>query len=286
MNVLTSPYIVVPFVAWFIAQATKFAIKASSGDFSWKYFYKSGNMPSSHTAIVTALMVVLAALDGGQSPEFGIGAVFSLIVIYDALNVRRAVGEQGGVLARLVEITRTPKAQREVIKIREVLGHTPLEVAAGALIGMVTSAILMYEYWPEAGQRFVNVTTDTERTVYLVIFAVSLLVGIITNRFYNRRQYRKLPTSKRIQRYVRTGLITPAVLGLIALWLQSESIRLFTTKFWLITTLIWIVTGALISYLRIIPRSRAALAAERGHFKSVKKRQRKARTKRKHKRKK
>jgi acid phosphatase family membrane protein YuiD len=84
VNIFSSPYIVVPFICWLIAQTTKLALRASRGDFSWKYLYKSGNMPSSHTTIVVALLVVLGFLNGVESAEFGIGAVFSLIVIYDA----------------------------------------------------------------------------------------------------------------------------------------------------------------------------------------------------------
>src|SRR5690606_24251254 len=142
MNIFSSPYIVVPLISWLIAQTTKLVLQASHGNFSWKYLYKSGNMPSSHTAIVIALLVVLGFLNGVESAEFGIGAVFSLIVIYDAFGVRRAVGEQGGVLERLIELSRTPKAERESFKIREVLGHTPLEVAAGGLIGLLVSTAL------------------------------------------------------------------------------------------------------------------------------------------------
>lgn len=286
MNIFSSPYIVVPFVAWFIAQATKFAIKASGGDVSWKYFYKSGNMPSSHTAIVTALLVVLAFLPGVESPEFGIGAVFSLIVIYDALNVRRAVGEQGGVLTRLLELTRTPKAEREVIKVREVLGHTPLEVTAGGLIGITTSLLLMYSYWSEAARRAVTVTTDNERMLYLILFTVSVVTGFAVNRFYSRKGYRKLPTSKRVQRSIRSSFIIPGVLGLLAVWLQGESVRFFTTKFWILSSVIWIIAGGLIAYLRVIRGARFALEEESKHFKEAKKRERRSRSKRKQKRKK
>lgn len=286
MEIFSSPYIVVPFVSWFIAQATKFAIKASGGDLSWKYFYKSGNMPSSHTAIVTSLMVVLLLLSGVASPEFGIGAVFSLIVIYDALNVRRAVGEQGGVLARLLEISRTPKSEREVIKVREVLGHTPLEVMAGALIGVVSSLLLMYSYWSDEAQDLVNQTTPTERVIYLGFFGLSFLVGLVINRWYGRRQFRKLPTSRRVQRSIRLAVIGPSLLGLFFVWLQYEGMRFFTTKFWIIASLIWVLVGAVIVYIKVISGAKTALAQESQHFNQVKKKLKRARSKKKHKRKK
>lgn len=287
MNIFSSPYIIVPFISWVIAQATKFAIKASGGDVSWKYLYKSGNMPSSHTAIVTSLMVVLAFLSGIESPEFGIGAVFSLIVIYDALNVRRAVGEQGGVIARLLEITRTPKAQREVIKVREVLGHTPLEVAAGALIGVVSSILLMYRYWSDSAQDLFTQVSQTERIGFIVFFGLCVVVGYGASWYYSRKQYRKLPTAKRVRRALRSALITPGLLGLFAVWLQYESIRFFTTTFWIISFGVWAVVGIIIVYVKVLRGASAALAEESKHFKAIKKKQRRSRsTKKKQRRKK
>lgn len=287
MNIFSSPYIVVPFVAWFIAQLLKFALKAVSGDFSFRYFYKSGEMPSSHTSIVIALLVVLGFIDGVESSVFGVASVFALIVVYDALNVRRAVGEQGGVLTRLMEISRTPRSEREKIKIREVLGHTPIEVLAGGTIGLVVSFILMYSHWPSSWQQVINTVNNAEWHIYFYIFAVVAVAGVVANRLFNRHGFKKLPTSKRIMRAVRVSFISPAVVGLLSLWLQREEVRFFNNKVWILLSLIWLVVGAIVSYVRVFRGAKAALAEERSYFKRVKHKIRShSQKKRRHKRKK
>ena len=274
MNVFSSPYIVVPFVSWLIAQTTKLILQASHGDFSWKYLYKSGNMPSSHTAIVIALLVVLGFLNGVESAEFGIGAVFSLIVIYDAFGVRRAVGEQGGVLEKLIELSRTPKAERESFKIREVLGHTPLEVAAGVLIGLATSTVLMYRHWPEAAQTAFTDVGDTERNVYYAAFGLSVVAGFVLYRWLVKGRHRSLPTAKRIKRTIRTSLTVPGVLGLIFVWLDHESVRLFSTKFWIISSLVWVISLTTANYYRLWRKAGPQLEEEDRHFRRDRKQRR------------
>ncbi|HEX9594791.1 MAG TPA: divergent PAP2 family protein [Candidatus Saccharimonadales bacterium] len=271
MNIFSSPYIVVPFVAWLIAQTIKLILQASHGNFSWKYLYKSGNMPSSHTAIVIALLVVLGFLNGAESPEFGIGAVFSLIVIYDAFGVRRAVGEQGGVLERLIELSRTPKAERESFKIREVLGHTPLEVAAGGLIGLAVSTILMYRHWPPSVQDAFTEMGDLERNIYFGLFGLSVISGIGLFRWLARGTHRRLPTAKKIKRSIRISLIAPGLLGLFFVLLEKESIRFFSTKFWILATALWLMVANITSYYRVWRNSKPALEEEDKHFRQERK---------------
>jgi len=285
MNIFSSPYIVVPFVSWLIAQTTKLVLQASHGDFSWKYLYKSGNMPSSHTAIVIALLIVLAFLDGVENAEFGIGSVFALIVVYDAFGVRRAVGEQGGVLEKLIAISRTPRAERESFKIREVLGHTPIEVAAGGLIGLVTSTILMYRHWPAGAKAAFTQVGDTERTVYYAVFGLAAAAGLVLYRVLVKGAHRKLPTSKRVKRSLRASLTIPGLLGLFLVLLQDEGIRLFSTKFWIISTLVWMGVAVIVSYYRVWRRARPALGEEDRHFRVQRKTERRSREK-KHRRRK
>ncbi|HEX9679208.1 MAG TPA: divergent PAP2 family protein [Candidatus Saccharimonadales bacterium] len=285
MSIFSSPYIVVPFVSWLIAQTTKLLLQASHGDFSWKYLYKSGNMPSSHTAIVIALLVVLAFLNGVESAEFGIGAVFSLIVVYDAFGVRRAVGEQGGVLARLIELSRTPKEQREAFKIREVLGHTPVEVAAGGLIGLMTSGVLMFRHWPEGTRDLFNTITDTERTVYYGLFILVFTLSQAGYRLIVKKGLTRLPTSKRLKRTIRYSFSAPAILGLVAVWLQSEGIRLFTTKFWVLAAIGWILAVGGVNYFRVVRQAKAALKEEHDHFQVAKRETRQSKRARRTKRK-
>jgi uncharacterized protein len=131
-----SIYWVAPVVAWLVAQLIKVMIAAISGDTKGikTTFLSSGNMPSSHSSITVALLVVVAALQGLNSVAFGITFVMTSIVIYDALNVRRAVGEQGEVLRELTGSSKRFYAAK---------GHLPAEVAVGMVVGAAVALGLL-----------------------------------------------------------------------------------------------------------------------------------------------
>jgi uncharacterized protein len=107
---------------------------------NFRRFVETGGMPSSHAASVSALSTLVALENGVDSPLFGVTLYFSLIVMYDAAGLRRAAGRQAAILNRLMdEHIKHPDAATQ--RLMELLGHTPLEVAVGALLG-VTSAFL------------------------------------------------------------------------------------------------------------------------------------------------
>jgi acid phosphatase family membrane protein YuiD len=107
---------------------------------NFRRFVETGGMPSSHAASVSALSTLVGLKEGVSSPLFGVTLYFSLIVMYDAAGLRRAAGRQAAILNRLMdEHFKHPDAATQ--RLMELLGHTPLEVAVGALLG-VTSAFL------------------------------------------------------------------------------------------------------------------------------------------------
>ncbi len=130
-------YILAPLVAWSIAQVIKtiiFWIQQKKFDIS--LLVASGGMPSSHSALVVALTMKIALICGLDSPFFAISLVFSLVVMYDAINVRQSVGKQAIVLNRILkEYSKTGVLDDEQVKV--ILGHTPLQVLMGLLLGLV-----------------------------------------------------------------------------------------------------------------------------------------------------
>lgn len=129
-------------IAWLAAQLIKFfAGWASSGKPNFRRLCQSGGMPSSHSSSTVALTVMVFRAYGYASVEFAISSVFSLIVMYDAAGVRHAAGQQARVLNYFLEnweeITTTPKMME--MKLKEFLGHTPIEVLAGAVLGVAVS---------------------------------------------------------------------------------------------------------------------------------------------------
>ena len=135
-------YIIVPFLVWFGIQLFKFLYEiVKEKKFNFKRLMQAGGMPSSHSAVVVVLTTMIAKAEGLTSPLFGVSLIFSFIVMYDAAGVRRAAGKQAKLLNKIVE---TPGLSGVEVseKLVEVLGHTPVQVIVGALIGLLVGIII------------------------------------------------------------------------------------------------------------------------------------------------
>jgi acid phosphatase family membrane protein YuiD len=128
-------------IAWITAQVLKVIFYFwMSGRINFRRLVEAGGMPSSHSALVMALVYGVGHTTGVDSCMFAVACVFALITMYDAAGVRRAAGRQATVLNKIVnEVFREGKFKEE--RLRELIGHTPVEVLAGAAIGVGIS------YW-------------------------------------------------------------------------------------------------------------------------------------------
>ncbi len=127
--------------AWAIAQLIKIILDyTKSRKVNLSLAMSSGGMPSSHSAFVTAMSTSVGLTDGFNSHLFAIAAVVSLVVMYDAAGVRRAAGKQ----ARAINMLFDNFENQGIIldkKLKELLGHSPIEVAAGAILGIVVALV-------------------------------------------------------------------------------------------------------------------------------------------------
>ena len=124
-------------LAWASAQLIKFLlVLITEHRLEWSHILSSGGMPSSHSSTVCACASSLAYLYGTSSPYFAISAVLAAIVMYDASNVRRAAGEQAKLLNYIMENWSDMRPEVVGNKLKEVLGHTPIQVFVGALLGI------------------------------------------------------------------------------------------------------------------------------------------------------
>ncbi|MEF9991102.1 MAG: divergent PAP2 family protein [Romboutsia sp.] len=103
--------------------------------------FTSGGMPSSHSSFVTSLATLVGLERGFNSTEFAMISVIALIIMYDASGVRRAVGKQAAILNQIVDDIHHGK-HIEQQKLKELIGHTPIEVWAGAILGVVVALIM------------------------------------------------------------------------------------------------------------------------------------------------
>lgn len=136
-----SPYIIAGMAGWIVSQLSKYVVASFKVRklASLRQLYLSGHMPSAHSATVVAVLAVIGLKDGIGSGLFGLALVFASVVLYDAMMVRRSSGEQGVAITGLIKETGSP-----VPLPRVAIGHTPLEVAVGSLVGLFVGIATFY----------------------------------------------------------------------------------------------------------------------------------------------
>ena len=142
-SVLTfNEILTVSLLSWFVAQVLKTIINfVLLGRFQLERMWGDGGMPSAHSATVTAMVIATARSEGIHSAIFAVAAVVAIITMHDAMGVRRETGEQAKVLNRMFtewmdqgfEQYQLPHGK----KLKEMVGHTPIEVVTGAALGIV-----------------------------------------------------------------------------------------------------------------------------------------------------
>ncbi len=135
------------FITVIIAQILKIIYNfIREGKVDFRIMTSTGGMPSSHSASVMALTTAVGIETGWDSPLFGVTLFFSLIVMYDAAGIRRAAGRQAEILNRIMDdLYQGRTLYEEGEKLKELLGHTPVEVIVGAILGIVVS-LMLYKY--------------------------------------------------------------------------------------------------------------------------------------------
>ena len=133
----TNPIIDCALLAWFLAQLIKVILDlVILRKWDVKRFVSSGGMPSSHSALVVAATAAVGKLHNIQSPDFALAVILSAVVMYDACNVRRSAGDTARLVNQSLAHGEKLTAEDFAEDLREVMGHTPLQVLMGALLGL------------------------------------------------------------------------------------------------------------------------------------------------------
>ena len=136
MDFIQNKYIYIPFFLWFGIQLFKLIYDlVTTKKFNFKRIMGAGGMPSSHSAVVAWIATLIGKYQGVDTPIFALAFIFAFVVMYDACGVRRAAGKQAKLLNKLIETPGLTGVQVSE-KLVEVLGHTPVQVIVGALIGV------------------------------------------------------------------------------------------------------------------------------------------------------
>lgn len=143
-----NPLLTVGVFGWFIAQLIKLIVTLiEAGRLDFRRLVDTGGMPSSHTSFVSSITTAVGVLDGFQSTLFAVSLGFSVIVVYDATNLRRSAGYHAQWLNRIVPDLLHGKVLKEKFDykmLRELLGHNPIEVFVGALLGMGIALFVLH----------------------------------------------------------------------------------------------------------------------------------------------
>jgi len=138
-DLLANRVLLVALLAWLLAQVFKLLLNvARERRINLRYLASSGGMPSSHSALVTALATAVALTSGPRSGVFAVAVIFAAIVMYDAAGVRQAVSIQARILNRMLDEIFEEHAFNEK-RLRELIGHTPIEVFVGAALGLIVA---------------------------------------------------------------------------------------------------------------------------------------------------
>ena len=146
-NILSlNEILTVSLLAWFVAQVLKTIINfILLGKFQLERMWGDGGMPSAHSATVCAMVIATARSEGIHSAIFAVAAVVAIITMHDAMGVRRETGEQAKVLNQMleqwIEVTEKNSPFLQNMHLKEMVGHTPLQVLAGFVVGVVISFI-------------------------------------------------------------------------------------------------------------------------------------------------
>lgn len=127
-------------LGWIVAQALKIILTWEK-KFDFRRIIGSGGMPSSHASFVMSLTMAIGFEVGFQDPLFAISGVMAFVVMYDATGVRRSAGQQAAILNKLVDSIQAADMPKTEKRLKELLGHTPLEVFAGAILGIIIAII-------------------------------------------------------------------------------------------------------------------------------------------------
>lgn len=148
-QILSNKILITAFLGYFVAQIVKVIIEAiMDHTFSFRRLFSgNGGMPSSHAATVCALATMTALTAGVASFEFAIAVVFAIVVMVDASGVRRETGNQAVILNELMEYFSKlrddpPKFSHD--RLKELIGHTPLQVQTGAALGIIIAVVMHF----------------------------------------------------------------------------------------------------------------------------------------------
>ena len=145
-DMISNPFLLTAVSSWLIAQVLKTVINAVvQKKFSLERLLGDGGMPSGHSATVTSLAVMSALTYGTGSFQFAVTTVLAIVVCHDAMGVRQETGKQAVMINEIVRSFRILSEENlQEVRLKEFVGHTPVQVIAGVLLGVINAFVMFY----------------------------------------------------------------------------------------------------------------------------------------------
>ena len=149
IDIVTNGALIVPAVSWIFAQILKAVIDAAvNKTFNISRLFGDGGMPSGHSATVMSLATVVGIQEGFDSAVFAVAMIFAVVVMHDAIGVRRETGKQARMILSMIDVISEYIDEKDktikVEKLKVLVGHTPLQVVLGALLGVVIALLYVF----------------------------------------------------------------------------------------------------------------------------------------------
>lgn len=146
LDVFLNKYLLTATISWFVGQILKTIIHwRIYKKFDIKRMFGDGGMPSCHSATVTSLATITGINFGLASFEFGVATILAIVVCHDAMGVRLETGKQAIILNEIIKAFDDLSAEKlPEVKLKEFVGHTPIQVLAGIILGFVMALILHF----------------------------------------------------------------------------------------------------------------------------------------------
>ena len=142
----TNPYLITSISSWLIAQVLKVIIHGYlTGDWTLERLFGDGGMPSGHSATVSSLALITGLMKGAGSFEFAVTGILAIIVCHDAMGVRLETGKQAQIINEIVRTVELFGDKKwDDVKLKEFVGHSPVQVCAGVLVGILNALFMHY----------------------------------------------------------------------------------------------------------------------------------------------
>lgn len=237
-------YLYVPLIAWAVAQGIKMLIEIFKGEADLRYLYASGGMPSAHSAVVTALAGYTFYHQGIDSPLFGVTAVFAAIVMYDSFGVRRSAGEQARTLNKLIaEMSHNGNLRKpdDYSQLREILGHQPLEVIVGAMLGGLVATLFSLDQLSPI-INWLTATPNSWQIKFIYIIGALLVLLPVLLRVLLKKRIKSNKKLAYIFKFIIFGSVVAGVLVLFSGFVAQQSIANYGQRWFFVSLVsVWFI---------------------------------------------